>query len=465
MNLLKSLTRSEWPTISLDQYISLLNVNGNLYGLSGLNQTLRGTTEEIDSTFLGLVDQAYKRNGIVFAAMAARFLLFSGIRFQYQQMNGPKVVRSFGDRSLSILERPWGIGSTTSDLLGQMMVYNDTAGNAFVVKRSGGRLVVPRPDWVTIVLGSMKDPEIDAADLDAEFLGILYHPGGRGSGRQAEKIDRKFVAHFAPYPDPLAKFRGMAWLTPIIREIAGDSAATSHKLTFFENAATPNMVVSLDKDIALTAYNEWVDAFEENEPTGWDAYKTIYLGAGAKVEVVGSDLHQIDFKVTQGAGETRIAAASGIHPVILGLSEGLAGSSLNAGNFQSARRLTADKTMYPLWMNLCGSMEPLVAPLADQVRLWYDTGDVPFLREDRKDAAEIEQVKATTINTYITAGFTPESAVLAAAAEDPTLLKHTGLVSVQLQKPGTESTPADAAGRALAALVAPHLLPPGTNGS
>jgi hypothetical protein len=69
-----------------------------------------------------------------------------------------------------------------------------------------------------------------------------------------------------------------------------------------------------------------------------NAYKTLYLTAGADATVVGKDLQQLDFKVVQGAGETRIAAAAGIHPVIVGLSEGLAGSSLNAGNFAAARR-------------------------------------------------------------------------------------------------------------------------------
>jgi hypothetical protein len=59
---------------------------------------------------------------------------------------------------------------------------------------------------------------------------------------------------------------------------------------------------------------------------------------------------------------------------------------------------------------------------------------VPFLREDRKDAAEIQQILAITVAAYVDKGFTRVSAVAAAAAEDITLLKpDPNWVSVQVQ--------------------------------
>jgi hypothetical protein len=109
-----------------------------------------------------------------------------------------------------------------------------------------------------MVLGSHDDEEIDNVDYNADFLGIIYHPGGKYSGKDPVSFLAEEVSHFAPIPDPLAAYRGMSWLTPIVREIMGDSAATDHKLRFFENGATPNMVVSLDKDIALQAFTDWI---------------------------------------------------------------------------------------------------------------------------------------------------------------------------------------------------------------
>jgi hypothetical protein len=77
------------------------------------------------------------------------------------------------------------------------------------------------------------------------------------------------------------------------------------------------------------------------------------------------------------------------------------------------------------------------------VRLWYDARDVPFLREDAKDAAEIQGVQSRTIRTLVDAGYTPASVMAAVRASDWSLLVHTGLFSVQLQEPGSpESGPA-----------------------
>jgi hypothetical protein len=171
-----------------------------------------------------------------------------------------------------------------------------------------------------------------------------------------------------------------------------------------------------------------------------NAYRTLYLTAGADAKVVGSDLKQLDFKQTQGAGETRIALLGGVPAPLLGISEGLAGSSLNAGNFGMARRIFADMWLYPMLQDVSAALAPVVDVPSD-AELWFDTTDIPLLREDGKDAAEIEQMKMTTITGYVREGFTAESSREAVNAQDVTLLQHTGNVSVQLQPPGTGSKP------------------------
>jgi hypothetical protein len=169
-----------------------------------------------------------------------------------------------------------------------------------------------------------------------------------------------------------------------------------------------------------------------------NAYKTLALGGGATPHVVGKDLQQLDFKVTQGAGETRIAAASGVHPVVAALSEGMAGSSLNAGNFRAACRLVADRTLRPLWGGMFAALETIVPAPDSRSELWYDEREISFLQEDRKDAADIALLKAQTIAAYVREGFTADSAVAAVEGEDPGLLVHSGLLSVQLQPPGAQ---------------------------
>lgn len=89
-------------------------------------------------------------------------------------------------------------------------------------------------------------------------------------------------------------------------------------------------------------------------------------------------------------------------------------------------------------------METLIRPPSGS-QLWVDSRDIPFLREDRKDAAEIQQLKATTIRTLTDGGYEPTSVIAAVEAEDMTLLRWTGLLSVQLQPPGTMAEPTNGA--------------------
>jgi phage portal protein BeeE len=230
----------------------------------------------------------------------------------------------------------------------------------------------------------------------------------------------------------------MSRITPVIREVQADSGMTMHKDSYLSKGATPNMIVKLDT--TPEDFERFVGKFKAMHEGAANAYKTLFLAAGADATVVGSNFQQMSFKEVQGAGETRIAAASGIHPVIVGLSEGMQGSSLNAGNFNSARRLTADKTLRPLWRNWCGSVSSVInVPSASE--LWVDLSDVAFLREDEKDAAEIQSTQSQSIKALVEAGYTPETVVDAVISGDFSRLKHSGLYSVQLQPPGTQLTP------------------------
>jgi len=194
--------------------------------------------------------------------------------------------------------------------------------------------------------------------------------------------------------------------------------------------------------VTPTQFEAFVEKMEASHQGPDNVGRTLYTAGGADVTIIGSGFDKLDLKNVQGAGETRIAMAAGVHPVIAGLSEGLAGSSLNAGNFAAARRRFADITMRPLWRNVAGSLATIVAPPAAS-ELWFDERDIAFLREDEGDAADIQSVRASTITTLIREGFTAESAIAAVDNDDFRLLKHTGLVSVQLQAPGT---PAPATG-------------------
>lgn len=413
--------------------------------------------ERIEHDFEGYVRQAFKANGVIFALIAARQMVFSEARFLWRERRNGRPGDLFGNAELALLERPWP-GGTTGELLSRMELTASLAGNYWATTADddgklgkaaigkGRRIVHMRPDWTTIVVGSHSG---DPNALDAKPVGILYEPrnwatsGVRSPTNKAVLLLPDEVVHYSPLPDPEARWRGMSWITPVVREIQADSASTIHKQKFLENAATPNMVVKFDASTAREDFEAFVERFEDKHRGAWNAYKTLFLAGGADVTVVGKDFQQLEFAATQGKGESRLASAAGVPPSWVGFSEGLQGSALNAGNFGAARRRFADGTVRPLWRMATASLQTLVTPPSPSAELWFDTRDIAFLREDQRDSAEISRLKAATIRQYIDTGFHPDAAVTAVRDEDITLLlgKHSGLYSVQLQPPGTEATP------------------------
>jgi hypothetical protein len=195
---------------------------------------------------------------------------------------------------------------------------------------------------------------------------------------------------------------------------------------------TPNMAIRFDASQTLEQVREFKELMEAEHKGAFNAYKTLYLGGGADATPLGKDFREMEFSVTQGKGESRLASAAGVPPSWVGFSEGLQGSALNAGNFNAARRRFADGTMHHLWSNAAASLETLVKP-PDGAQLWYDTRDMPFMREDAEVSATVQGKEAQTIRTLADSGFKPESIVLAVKNNDWALLKHTGLPSVQVQ--------------------------------
>lgn len=415
------------------------------FGYNGLTyplhptQTLQNAVAEVSQSYGGYANGLFKANPIVFACVLVRMLLFSEARFQFQRLRAGRPGDLFGTSELDILEQPW-TNATTGDLLSRALLDADLEGNFYAYRR-GNRLIRMRPDWVAIVLGVPRDA-VD--DLDVEIAGYQYHPGGYHSGKDPVSMLPESVVHFAPIPDPDARYRGMSWLTPIVREVQADSTMTAHKLKFFEQGATPNMVVKLDPLIGLDQFKAWVELFREQSDGVSNAYKTLFLGGGADATVVGKDMQQLEFKQSQGAGETRIAAAAGVPPVIVGLSEGLQAATYS--NYAQARRRFADGTMRPLWRNMAGSLGTVLRVPAD-ARLWYDDRDIPFLQEDKELAATIQSTQANAMRQLIDAGYEPESVISAITNNDWTRLTHTGLFSAQLMPPGTMATPPTSNGK------------------
>ena len=390
------------------------------------------------SLMASLGGEYYDQNSVVYACATNRILLFSEARFQFQQMRKGRPGDLFGNEELSILEEPWP-GATTGDLLTQAELDVAMHGNSYWVNDGPDFMLRLDPSRVTL-LTEGRPNEWSGYMVGDRLVAYAYDAGTGPDGKPKVQIYLPGeVAHYKPHPDKDNRFIGMSWLTPCLEDILSDEEMTTLKVTNLRNRGNLDVVVTIDKTVSPEQFKATVDAYYAKHVGPENAGRPLFISGGVDVKTIGQTFEQMSMRATQGAGETRIAACAGVPPVIVGLSEGL--SAATYSNYSQARRRLVDGTMRPLWRFFAGAMQAIVEPPTGS-RLWYDDRDIPFLREDVKDQAEILGRNAGTAAILVNGGWEPDSVIDAVTAGDLKRLvgAHTGLNSVQLQ-PAATSVP------------------------
>ncbi len=374
--------------------------------------------------FADYVRRAYYANGIVFALVAARSSILSEVEFAWLNRQTNKL---FGTAALELVERPWP-GGTTGDLVTRIEQDTSLAGNAYILRADRDLLQRLRPDWVKIIADSRTH----------RVAGYVYQPPGEVG--QVLAVDE--VAHIVGKPDPLHPWRGISWVQSVARQVIADGQMEEHKQKFFENAATPNLVVKLRDSLDPEGRKLLEQVVARRFEGSTNAWRTMIVDNGADVDVVGATMEQIAFVDVSAAGEARMCAAAETPPIIVGAIKGLEASTYS--NYQQAFRRWIDVTIRPKWRQIAAKLGGLYTPDETPVGavLSYDDRRVPALQQDEKDAAEIHDRQARTLGALVRAGYTPESAVAAVVNRDLTQLEHLGLLPTTLTD-GTGMQPED----------------------
>lgn len=356
-------------------------------------------------------------NSVVFSALLVRMSLFSEITFQFQA-RGDKHL--FGNTALAKLETPFGPGTTTQHLLARMEQDASLAGNAFIWNAPGDApLVRLRPDWTTII--SEVTP-VPGGGWYRNPVGYWFQPPqGGGAGQQPPGffIPADEVAHWAPIPDPAADFRGMSWLTPVIRDIQGDDGLTTYKIKYLENNASPNLLIKYAQKLQSGTIDTIRERMQARYGGAGNAFKTLVLDQGADATVIGNNPTQMDFSGVQSAGSERILAAANVPGVLVGL-EPLRGAGRG---YQESMQKFSNIYARPQWRSACATLEPLVEVPAGN-RLWFDTTDIAALQDGEMERGQTVLVKSQAVLALNQAAkYDPASVITAVNSGDLTQLK------------------------------------------
>src|SRR5262249_39877011 len=293
------------------------------------------------------------------------------------------------------------------ELLARMEQDAGWAGNAYVWD-AGDQLVRWRPDWVTIISRIARGPN----GPYREVAGYHYEPPQQAQPAYGPPQDATpaEVVHWAPIPDPTARFRGMSWLTPVLRDAQADTGMTAYKNKYLERAATPNLIIKYSQKLQPGT----IDSLRERLTARYggvdNAYRTLILDQGADLTPVGNSLQQMDFSNVQQAGADRVLAASGVPAVLVGL-EPLRGAGRG---YQASGVTFARLWARAQWRSVCAALQKFTPGNdvdAGAVRLWYDTSAVSALQDTETNQAQVTLVRSQALLILAQAGYTQDSAV------------------------------------------------------
>ncbi len=371
--------------------------------------------EAVLPQFAAWAQKVYGSNSPVFAAILVRLKLFSEARFTWQALDDKHL---FGDTSLSLLEHPFGPGTTSGELLVRMQQDASLAGAACIWAPPGEDFLVrKRPDWLTIISELVP---VDGGGYYRRKVGYWWEPPkgvtGQGDGHFMPESE---VCYWAPIPDPQADFRGMSWLTPAMRDIAGDDGLATYKIKYLENNASPNLLIKYAQKLQPATVDRIRERMHARYGGAGNAFKTLILDQGADATIIGNSLSQMDFGGVSAVGVERILADSMVPGVLIGL-EPLRGAGRG---YQESMTKLANLWARPEWRSACGALEHIVPPPAAGTRLWYDTSDIAALQDGILERGQAALVNGQAILTHVQAGYTRESAVAAVVSGDLTKLK------------------------------------------
>lgn len=376
-----------------------------------------------------------RQSGLVAGAIAARGYLMSQLLpvWRNDARTDPQYGQLFGNQSLDALNNPHG-SITRQQFMMTVETHVAFAGKAVIAGRDDGFELL-RPDRAHPVMASTvetSDPQVVIGSGD--LVGWLYYKNGHDS--PPETLMPEQVATFIPEPNPTNPFEGEAWVWAVVEDVMIGRYGNEHVKSYFKNGATPRTIIMPDKTLSPDQIGEFQGVFDEKHRGAGNAYKTAWIGGGSSIQVIGSNLADLDLTHVTGAVDSAVSVRSRVPASVLGTREGMQGSALNAGNYTATRRLWADGWFTPHADNFMASVAKLLpSPAGGPTVLTFDPDRVLFLQEDRKDAAEIDSIKAAAIRQLIDAGFEPSSAVDAIVNENFARLNHTGLTSVQLVAP------------------------------
>jgi HK97 family phage portal protein len=377
--------------------------------------------EQPDRSYFSAADQGYRNNELVFACIneyitsASEARLIVGTRDQDRNF-----IETTDSRALELLNEPNRSQDMTA-FLEQMHMQLLIGGNAYMYKPTSdigtlSGMWLLRPDRVRVIPDTMTGyPQ-----------GWYYTIDHKSTVIPEELISQHKVV------DPLNDWYGLGALQVLAKMVNLDMSATDFAKSVFENKGVPAGFLKVAR--RLNTQDE-ADAIRRN----WHArfagkanwQRIGVLDEDASYEELASKMTDMAMPDLRNLTESRICAAFGVPPIVVGANVGLQNGTYS--NYAQAKESFWEETLMPAYKRIAVFMTRALRNTIEfrNMEFSFDFSGVRALAEDREQEALVRKISSESAGILIRAGYTPES--VTTALQLPQGLEHTGLVPVTLQ--------------------------------
>lgn len=189
-----------------------------------------------------------------------------------------------------------------------------------------------------------------------------------------------------PDTDPFNEVFGMPRLSAAAMETDTDNEASNYVSEVLRNFGSPGTVVSVDGEkvrqasMIERAESAWAEKFGPGRGRG----KVAFLPGATRIDNIGFNLQQLEFKDLRHVTREGICAVFGVDPAMIGFGTAAKGGTLSGGEFQEMRQAFWEQTVIPMMRGWSAFLNAFVAPeYGENVWLMFDMTEVNALQPDR----------------------------------------------------------------------------------
>lgn len=208
-------------------------------------------------------------------------------------------------------------------------------------------------------------------------------------------------------PHPLDLYRGLGPVQALLTDLDTVRYSAEWNRNFFMNSAEPGGIIQIDKRLQDDEFDEMSERWDEQHKGVANAHRVAIIEQGTWVNRTFT-MKDMQFAELRKLGRDTVMEAFGISKTALGISD-----DVNRAAATAAKALFAQDLTVPRVERHKGALNhnylPLFGDTATDLEFDYDS---PVPADEEAENAE-RTSKATSAKTYIDAGFTGESVVIA----------------------------------------------------